>query len=322
MVAVNDGVITDDRRVEALGQLHRPARRLRQPLHLRRARRGRQGLPGPEGEGRRRAAVTSEPEGKDESSEPEGKDESSTPRTGRTPRTPASGVYAFPERSGARVGRIAGQRDRPNASGTSSARATRASRSTSASPSSIPTRPSCGRCEEGSQVLAGTVLGHIGETDELAPHVHFSIRPRAAARRRSTRSRSSTAGSCSRRPTSTAPWARTRSRTARRARGRCCCCPRSRRSARCSPIRGSRSTSAGARTSRPARSTSGSCDCCSTWPRSGFRTTVTSLKCGHWRLHLLRQRQPALDRERRRHRARSTGCRCSATRARARSPRR
>jgi hypothetical protein len=30
---------------------------------------------------------------------------------------------------------------------------------------------------EGSKVVAGTVLGRIGKTDELAPHVHFAIRP-------------------------------------------------------------------------------------------------------------------------------------------------
>ena len=34
-----------------------------------------------------------------------------------------------------------------------------------------------GRLEEGSKVVAGTVLGRIGETGNLAPHVHFSIRP-------------------------------------------------------------------------------------------------------------------------------------------------
>ena len=66
---------------------------------------------------------------------------------------------------------------------------------------------------EGSKVVAGTVLGRIGKRTELAPHLHFAIQPRAAARRRSTRSRSWTAGSCSRRPRSTAPPARTRSRT-------------------------------------------------------------------------------------------------------------
>ena len=31
--------------------------------------------------------------------------------------------------------------------------------------------------EEGSKVVAGTVLGKIEKTDELAPHVHFMIRP-------------------------------------------------------------------------------------------------------------------------------------------------
>jgi hypothetical protein len=30
---------------------------------------------------------------------------------------------------------------------------------------------------EGSHVVAGTVLGHVGKTDELAPHLNFSIRP-------------------------------------------------------------------------------------------------------------------------------------------------
>ena len=33
------------------------------------------------------------------------------------------------------------------------------------------------RLKEGSKVTAGTVLGRIGKTDELAPHVHFAIRP-------------------------------------------------------------------------------------------------------------------------------------------------
>ena len=69
--------------------------------------------------------------------------------------------------------------------------------------------------KEGSKVIAGTVLGRIGKTDELAPtSTSRSARP-AAARRRSTRSRSSTAGSCSRRRRSTAPPARTRSTGAR-----------------------------------------------------------------------------------------------------------
>ena len=31
--------------------------------------------------------------------------------------------------------------------------------------------------EKGSKVVAGTILGRIGKTDELAPHLHFEIRP-------------------------------------------------------------------------------------------------------------------------------------------------
>ena len=31
--------------------------------------------------------------------------------------------------------------------------------------------------KEGSKVTAGTVLGEIGKTDDLAPHVHFEIQP-------------------------------------------------------------------------------------------------------------------------------------------------
>ena len=53
---------------------------------------------------------------------------------------------------------------------------------------------------------------------------------------------------------------------------------------------------------------------------SGFRPTVTSLKCGHGFLTSVGQRLPALLRQRRRHRRRSTASRSSATRARARSP--
>ena len=33
------------------------------------------------------------------------------------------------------------------------------------------------RLEEGSKVIAGTMLGRVGKTDDLAPHVHFAIRP-------------------------------------------------------------------------------------------------------------------------------------------------
>ena len=50
VVAVNDGVIKEIGESKELGKLHRPPGRLRQPLHLRRARRGLRGLPGAEGD--------------------------------------------------------------------------------------------------------------------------------------------------------------------------------------------------------------------------------------------------------------------------------
>jgi hypothetical protein len=31
--------------------------------------------------------------------------------------------------------------------------------------------------EEGSKVVAGTIIGRVGKTDELAPHLHFQIKP-------------------------------------------------------------------------------------------------------------------------------------------------
>ena len=64
----------------------------------------------------------------------------------------------------------------------------------------------------GSKVIAGTVLGRIGGPTTASPRTSTSRSARpAAAPRGSTRSRSSTAGSCSRRRRSTAPTARTRS---------------------------------------------------------------------------------------------------------------
>ena len=68
------------------------------------------------------------------------------------------------------------------------------------------------RLRRGSRVVAGTVLGRVAGATTRAPRTccSRSVR-RAAAPRRSTRSRSSTAGSCSSRPPSTARPARTRS---------------------------------------------------------------------------------------------------------------
>ena len=87
--------------------------------------------------------------------------------------------------------------------------------------------------------------------------------PPAAAPRGSTRSRSSTAGSCSKRRRSTAPRARTRSSPSSAAPASCCS-PRRRWRSASSTTKGSRSTRAAARTSKPARSTAGSWRCSST----------------------------------------------------------
>ena len=64
----------------------------------------------------------------------------------------------------------------------------------------------------GAVVVAGTILGRIAPGDsKTASHMQFMIQPAARTRRRSTPSRSLTAGSCSRRPRCTAPPASTRS---------------------------------------------------------------------------------------------------------------
>ena len=100
------------------------------------------------------------------------------------------------------------------------------SSATSSRTSASSPRTSCSsELKVGSKVIGGTILGRIGKTSETHRRrtcCSRSARP-AAAPRASTRSRSSTAGSCSSRPRSTAPRARTRSSAAT---------PRRRRSAR------------------------------------------------------------------------------------------
>ena len=79
------------------------------------------------------------------------------------------------------------------------------------------------RLRKGSEVVAGTVLGRIGKTGASSRRTSTSPSgPPGAARRGSIRSRSWTAGSCSRRRRSTAPPARTRSRTRPRTWPRSC----------------------------------------------------------------------------------------------------
>ena len=181
------------------------------------------------------------------------------------------------------------------------------------------------RCKKGSRVIAGTILGRVGADARPARRRTSTSRsgPPAAAPRRSTRSRSSTAGSCSSRPRSTARPARTpstaRTATASRSARSCCCRSRCSRSAS-SPTSASRSTRAAAATSRPARSTAACWPRSSTWPSPACGPTVTSLKCGHGFYTSSRQRLAPLVRQRGRHRARSTASRSSATRTRAGSP--
>ena len=76
-------------------------------------------------------------------------------------------------------------------------------------------RTSSSSAARGARVVAGTILGRIGKRDRRAPYLLFEIRPAGRGARASTRSRSSTAGSCSSRPRSTAPRARTRSSAGR-----------------------------------------------------------------------------------------------------------
>ena len=170
---------------------------------------------------------------------------------------------------------------------------------------------------------AGTVLGKIGKTDELAPHVHFSIRPAGRG-----------APKIDPKPILDG-WKLLEATAIYRAAGKnpfdgsaasaSQVLLMSKAAARCaarSPTRSSRSTRAAARTSAPARSTAACWRCSSSSTARGYQLTITSLKCGHSILTTSGQRQRALDRQRRRTSRRSTASRCSATRARARSPRR
>ena len=121
---------------------------------------------------------------------------------------------------------------------------------------------------EGSQVTAGTVLGRIGKTDELAPHVHFAIRPAGRGAPKidpkpildgwkllEATAIYRAAGKNPFDGTATASQVLLMSKDA---------------ADRARPRRpaASRSTPAAARTSRPARSTAASWRCSSTWSRA------------------------------------------------------
>ena len=227
-----------DRQVQEARPLHRPPRRLRQPLHLRPARRGLQGLPGAEAQrALRRRLQARQPDADDTAAgrardrRQAGRGDSRRCRQGRASGPPTrpgrrrgDGQHRGLARAPLRLPRA--QRTTPTAP-TSPASSTRCSRRSC--PATRPSRPTSRSVlhfdpktmelqplEEGSQgrPRAPCSAGSARPTSSPRTCTSRSARP-AAAPRRSTRSRSSTAGSCSRRPRSTAPPARTRSRARR-----------------------------------------------------------------------------------------------------------
>ena len=241
VVAVNDGVITKIGKSKKLGKLHRPPGRLRQPLHLRRARRGLRGLPGAEGEQAltakdfelvtpdrrrraRRAGQRRDPgrrsARRSKSADAEGGDRGRRPGQHRgLARPPLRLPGAHEQRSSAPVS--------PASSTRCSPRRCPATRPFKGYLSDVlQLRPEDDGAEAAAQGLAGHRRHRARPDRQDRPSsrrtsTSRSARP-AAARRRSTRSRSSTAGSCSRRPRSTAPPARTRSPSSARPPARCC----------------------------------------------------------------------------------------------------
>ena len=236
VVAVNDGVIKKIGDNPKLGKLHRPPGRLRQPLHLLAARRDREDAPG--------AALrrTSPPR------------TSSSRRPTRTPRrdTPATAGdnsaqgRARRRKSAKRADGATGQhRERPPAA-LRPAAALRQRRQPGhrrpARPAARPQRarlrdlqvglleqPAVRLQDDAAEAAQGRLQGHRRHRDRPRRPARPPSRrtstsrsgPPAAALRRSTRSRSSTAGSCSRPPRSTAPPTRTPSPTTPPS-ARCC----------------------------------------------------------------------------------------------------
>ena len=76
------------------------------------------------------------------------------------------------------------------------------------------------RLEEGSKVLAGTILGSVGSGGQLAPHLNFAIRPAGRGAPQINPKPILYGWKLSRPDTFTGRWARTPSRTAPRSQGR------------------------------------------------------------------------------------------------------
>ncbi len=197
-----------DRPHQEARQLHRPSRQLRQPLHLRRARQHLGGASRPEAEEveGREAAPMQRARARCRRSQPRTRRRArrvtppatpARPRTARTHAKSAKGedaerfsaegsregidtedvrerVYAFPDR----------QKDMTQKQQANRLEVVRADalavyeRLDRGSVLRFDRKKmTLAELEEGSKVVAGTVLGRIGAEDELAPHVNFSIRP-------------------------------------------------------------------------------------------------------------------------------------------------
>ena len=241
-----------------------------------------------------------------------------------TPRTPASASTPTP--SATNNARRAGlTRPARRAARRRDARLRAASRATSANVHAASTRRrwSCGRCTRARRSPPAPSSAGSARPTELAPHVHFAIRPAGRGAPKidpkpildGWKLLEATAiyRAAGKNPFAGQP--RDRQPGPADVEG-----PADRAGARRPAA--SRSTPAAARTSRPARSTAGSWRCSSTWSRAAIDLTITSLKCGHSILTTSGNVIRALDRRRRRHRPdqRHPGARPPG--ARARSPRR
>ena len=225
---------SEDRPQQKARPPHHPPGRLRQPLHVRRPRRALQGLPGakddaegPELTARAESAPTQDTK-PDAARWPAARATPRTRRGARPRRRRAARPAGLRSRQGpplrapnsrARASRRLEQRLDAQARGAASSRpTTTSSRARSGSTDKVRLRP----LKEGSRVIGGTIIGRVGQhraTARRRTSTSRSARP-AAAPQGSTRSRSSTAGSCSRPPRSTAPPVATCS-TARTGRARC-----------------------------------------------------------------------------------------------------
>ena len=231
VVAVNDGVIKKMGDNAEARQVHRPPGRLRQPVHLRAARLDREDASGAAPAAPLRARTSSSrrptrtppralprpPATTPRKRRPDGAPSRAQrrKRPGRTPRSSASASSPLPQRSGnAGNSGVAGQLDQLLGRSVPGLRDLQVG---------AVEQPPVRLQDDGAEAAQGRLQGHRRHGDRPGRPARQPSRrtstsrsgPPARARRRSTRSRSSTAGSCSRPPRSTAPPTRTRSRPTR-----------------------------------------------------------------------------------------------------------